>query len=250
MEKSHLSVEAVFLNSIYTKREEGWAHVSYERELILLDLLKKGDVDGVRKKSLEIFKPHIHNAHLSPNIMRQRKYEFVAAAAVISRFSIEAGLDAETSFSLSDAYIRAVDQASTEEEVLRLIQKMPLDFTERIRTLKKRALSGIIKRSIEYIEKNLHYDIALNDLAAFAGRNASYLSTLFKKEIGISMNSYIIKKRLEEAALMLSDGEISLSEIATTLSFNSQSYFTSLFKKHYGKTPKEYRKEHFPSHEK
>jgi YesN/AraC family two-component response regulator len=248
MAKNNSTVGTVFFNSIYEKREEGWAHVSYEKELVLLDLLKKGDVDGVRKKSLEIFKTRIHNAHLSANILRQRKYEFVAAAAVLSRFSIEAGLDVETSFSLSDAYIRSVDQAISEEEVLRLLQKMPLDFTERIRVLKKITLSGIIKRSVEYIEKNLHYDISLNDLANLTEKNASYLSTLFKKEIGMSMNSYVIKKRLEEAALILSESEVPVSEIATTLSFGSQSYFTLLFKKHYGKTPKEYRKEHFPTH--
>jgi hypothetical protein len=66
----HKVVEAVFLESVYTKREEGWAHVSYEWELALLDLIKKGDVEGVRKKSLEIFKTHIHNAHLSTNTLR------------------------------------------------------------------------------------------------------------------------------------------------------------------------------------
>jgi AraC-like DNA-binding protein len=102
---------------------------------------------------------------------------------------------------------------------------------------------------VEYIEKHLHYTISLHDLAALTGKNVSYLSTLFKKETGISISSYITKKRLEEAALILSESEMPVVEIATTLSFNSQSYFTLLFREQYGKTPKEYRKEHFPSHE-
>jgi AraC-like DNA-binding protein len=242
------AIETVFLSSVYKNREEGWAHLSYERELVLLDLIKKGDVDGVRKKSLELFKTRIHETHLSANTLRQKKYELVAAAAVVCRFSIEAGLDNETSFSLADAYIRSADLALTEDEVLNLLKKLPIDFAERIRALKKKSFSGAIKRSIEYIEKNLHYDIALNDLAMIAGKNASYLSTLFKEEVGVSISGYIIRKRLEEAALMLSESETPISEIATTLSFISQSYFSLLFRKYYGKTPKEYRKEHFPSH--
>jgi AraC-like DNA-binding protein len=248
MEKPKAAVETVFFNLVHERREARWAHVPYEYELLLLDLIKKGDVEGVRKKSLEIFKDHVHNDHLSANVLRQRKYELVAAAAVVSRFSIEAGLDSETSFTLSDAYIRAADSAATEHEILRILQKLPIDFAGRIRALKKKPFSGIIKRAVEYIEKNLHYEILLSDLARLTGRNASYLSSLFKEEVGVSISNYIIQKRLDEAALMLSESEAPISGIAAALSFGSQSYFTLLFRRHYGKTPREYRKDHFPSH--
>jgi AraC-like DNA-binding protein len=79
--------------------------------------------------------------------------------------------------------------------------------------------------------------------------NHTYISTLFKKETGVSINAYIMDKRLEEAALLLSESERPVMEIAATLAFNSQSYFTLLFRKRYGKTPKDYRKEHYPSHD-
>jgi YesN/AraC family two-component response regulator len=249
MAKNKTAVQTVFLDTLHTKREEKWVHVSYERELVLLDLIKKGDVEGVRQKSLEIFETNIHNAHLSANTLRQRKYELVCAAAVVSRFSIEAGLDVETSFSLSDAYIRAADQAATEDEIIKLVQKLPLDFAGHIRLLKKKNLSSPVKKSVEYIEKHLHYTISLDDMAKLTGNNASYLSSLFKKETGMSVSGYITQKRLEEAALMLSESETPVADIAATLSFNSQSYFTLLFRKQYGKTPKDYRKEHFPSHD-
>lgn len=246
MNKSTL--QAVLCDAVHTKREEKWMHVPYKSELILLDLIKKGDVEGARQKSLEIYRPRIHNGNLSANTLRQRKYELVAAAAVVSRFAIEAGLDEEASFTLADAYIRAADQATTEAEVFILLKKLPLDYARNIKLLKKKNLSFIVKRSIEYIEKQLHYTISLHDIAKLTGNNASYLSSLFKKEIGISVSEYINQKRLEEAALILSESEMPICEIATSLSFNSQSYFTMLFRKYYGKTPKEYRKEHFPSH--
>jgi AraC-like DNA-binding protein len=249
MRYDKMDVQTMFSDALRVRREEKWVHISYEQELILLDLIKKGDVEGVRQKSLEIFQGNLHNNHLSANNLRQRKYELVSLAAVVSRFSIEAGLDAETSFSLSDAYIRAADQAATEKEVINLAKKLPLDFAGRIRLFKKKNFSIAVKRSVEYIEKHLHYNVSLQGIAKFTGNNAFYLSSLFKKETGMSISNFIVRKRLEEAALMLCENDMPVSKIAATLSFNSQSYFTLLFRKQYGKTPKDYRKEHFPSHD-
>jgi AraC-like DNA-binding protein len=241
--------EAIFQSSIYSKREEQWAHVSYDQELLLLKELQNGNLDTVLHIKAELFRNNIHNGHLSADPLRQRKYELVAVAAVVSRFAIEAGLDVETSLSLSDAYIRTADTARNQEEVISLYETLLRDYASRLRDIKKKQiLSKTIMRCIEYIDSNLHYPITLDALAAHTGKNGSYLSFRFKQEMEIPIGEYIIRKRLEEAKEMLARSESPISDIAATLTFNTQSYFSQLFRRHFGETPRQYRNKHYRVH--
>ena len=65
------------------------------------------------------------------------------------------------------------------------------------------------------------------------------------KEMGISVSSYIQNKKIETAQNMLCHSDYAISVISSTLAFPSQSYFTSVFREKTGKTPKQYRAEHF-----
>ncbi|MNC36171.1 HTH-type transcriptional activator Btr [compost metagenome] len=94
-----------------------------------------------------------------------------------------------------------------------------------------------------YIFNHLYEDISLSRLAEIAGLNASYLSQLFKKETGLAVSDYIQRERIEEAKRLMELPGITLSDIAIRLHFNDQSYFTKVFKKYTGKTPRQYRQE-------
>ncbi|MDQ0233070.1 YesN/AraC family two-component response regulator [Metabacillus malikii] len=64
---------------------------------------------------------------------------------------------------------------------------------------------------------------------------------MFKKEVGISVTEYIQRTKIEEAKKLISFSDYSLSKIHTLLNFTDQSYFTKVFKKYTGYTPKQYR---------
>ena len=237
-----VDIDKEYSASVFDKREEQWVHVPYEHELVLLDLIKNGNVERIKELMYDVFP--IHDSHLSNDPLRQRKYEFVSVLATVSRFAIEGGLDGETAFSLSDAYIHTMDTATTQEEVLELLQKVPLDFAARVRDARKRPVySRPVLRCIEYIESNLHFAITLDNLAEYAGRTAAYLSVLFKKETGQTIKEHIALGRLAEARRMLAYSDMAISQIATVLGFNSQSYFSQQFRRYSGETPKEYREQ-------
>lgn len=69
----------------------------------------------------------------------------------------------------------------------------------------------------------------------------SYLSTLFKQEMGKSITEYILSKRMEAACSMLKFSDYSFAEIGAILTFSSQSHFSRVFKEQTGQTPREYR---------
>lgn len=84
-------------------------------------------------------------------------------------------------------------------------------------------------------------DLSLERIADQVHLSANYVSTLFKKHSGMNISDYIIKIRMEHAAGLLSATNFKTYEIAERVGYTNSQYFSVLFKKFYGMTPKEYR---------
>lgn len=98
----------------------------------------------------------------------------------------------------------------------------------------------IITRAKSYIKEHLHKRISLNDVAQHVYLSPGYLSALFKKQCQESLVDYINRKKMEEACLMLESETYLINQISELLSFENAYYFTRVFKKHIGVTPREY----------
>ena len=81
----------------------------------------------------------------------------------------------------------------------------------------------------------------MEDLAKAVDLTPSYLSTLFHKETGVSISSYVTGKRMEEARRLLRYTELSSAQISQRLAYSSQSHFIRVFREENGCTPREYR---------
>ncbi len=98
----------------------------------------------------------------------------------------------------------------------------------------------VISQLLQYINENYSRDIGLTELGEKVDMNATYLSILFKKEVGKSYVKYLTELRIQKAKKFLSEGK-KVNEVATMVGFNNYRYFCDVFKKHVGKTPSEYR---------
>ena len=138
------------------------------------------------------------------------------------------------------------DDINTEEEVHRLHDAMVMDYTEKMRKyFRSDTNSKHINACKEYIYSHIKERITIEDLADVLGVSASYLSRLFKKEVGVSVSSYIRKRKIEMAKNLLRFSDYSMIEIANRLSFSSQSHFIQQFREVEGITPKRYRDEYY-----
>lgn len=227
----------------FLNREYNVSHLSYEREMAFFQSIKQGNTAEVSRLFTPINCDEMGS--LSDDTLRSMKYHLIITVAFIARACIEGGMEMEAAFNLSDIYIRSIDKCRSAEEINMLHREVVEDCTQRMNMLRKQnRYPRTVTICLDYIYENLHRKITLEQLAQHVQLSPTYLSKLFHKEVGLTISSYITKKRIETAENMLRFSDYSCLEISDYLCFSSESHFIHSFKKHTGYTPKNYR-EHF-----
>ena len=100
--------------------------------------------------------------------------------------------------------------------------------------------SKIINRALAFIDSAYNKNISLNDISENLGVTPFYISKVLKKRTGKNFTDLVAEKRIEKAKKMLVTNK-SIKEITFEVGFNSQNYFTKVFKKYTGLTPTDYK---------
>jgi YesN/AraC family two-component response regulator len=98
-----------------------------------------------------------------------------------------------------------------------------------------------IKDALIYIRENYQKRLTVSEIADHIAMSSEYLSVLFHQETGTTIPSYITDLKIRQAQALLLYTYLSILQISEILSFSSQSYFQTLFKKKTGMTPAEFR---------
>ena len=100
----------------------------------------------------------------------------------------------------------------------------------------------VLKKGLKYIEENFSEEsFSLNSVAGAIGVSSNYFSSIFSQEMQITFIEYVTKKRMEKAKKLLSQTQLHSSEIAGEVGYKDPHYFSFVFKKTVGCTPREYR---------
>ncbi len=137
-----------------------------------------------------------------------------------------------------------MEQLDNVESAKRLSGDALRTFADRVKEYNAQKYSYAVTTCMKHINKNVYDGITLNELANHLEITPTYLSKLFKKEMGITLSEYIQRERVEEAKKLLTLTTYSLSDICAWLNFNDQSYFTRVFKKITSMTPRQYREKY------
>lgn len=142
---------------------------------------------------------------------------------------------------LSSDYARKIEMINSREAGLRLQKEMVHKYCLLVKNHSMKGYSLLVRKIITNIDSDLTVDLSLNAQAKLLNVNASYLSTLFKKEIGSTLTEYVNRKRIDHAIFLLNTTAMQIQTIALHCGIPDVNYFTKTFKKYIGKTPKEYR---------
>lgn len=230
----------------YVRRESNTFRAPYQPELAFYNAIKSGDIN----RTEEFLTPSIIEIEglgkLSDQPLQNLRYHLVITIAMIARTCIEGGMDLSDAYALSDIYIQKTDRCRTFPEIGSLHRTACLDYANRMRLLRKRKIhTGHIAKCIDYIYEHLHTHITVSQLAEHTDLDSSYLSRLFKKEVGVTISEYIRSRKIDTAKNLLVYSEYGAAQIASILAFPSQSYFSEIFRKQTGMSPLRYRKTHF-----
>ena len=94
----------------------------------------------------------------------------------------------------------------------------------------------------KYIYRNFQSPLTLDEVAGIAGLSPTYFSRKFKLLTGMGFKEYLNYIRLKHACAALLTTDNSITDIALEYGFSDSNYFKDLFKKEFGKSPREYRK--------
>lgn len=131
-----------------------------------------------------------------------------------------------------------VCQAFMEILIIRLMRSTSLSVPPEPQVIAGNRQCTSVKR---YIDLHFKESLTLEQLAEDAHMSKYYLSHAFKREYGISPINYMISRRIEESKYLLTETDLSMSQISQLLGFSSLSYFSQVFHRTQGVSPKEYR---------
>lgn len=236
-----------FAQRTYTDRENQQQHGSYHFERQMLEVIRSGDTVWLERFLMSTLNEvPLQEGKLADTPLRQAKNLFIGMVAMVGKeAAIPAGLDVEQTYQLIDTYTQECERMQSVDTIKNLQYNMLIDFTSRIsRQRMPDGLSPETRTAIQFISTHINQPIGVADVVACAGASRAQLFKYFQRDLGMGISAYITQCRLREAKSLLRYTDKSLGEISSYLCFSSQSYFQNVFKKQFGVTPIQYRKNH------
>lgn len=211
----------------------------YARERELLSKVKLGDSQGANAILNDLLGYVLFSRGTSLEAVKPRALEL---CSLLSRTAIEGGAPADSMLALNSQFLKNLQQTTTLDGMCHMLQEVVEAFSESMFShdlpLKN---NDIIKKAMVYIAENFNTPLTLEDVSDHVHLHPSYFSTVFKNAAGLSFKEYLNKVRIEESKILLQNTDFSIIDIAVAVGFEDQSYFSKVFKKYTGTTPKQFR---------
>lgn len=226
--------------SIHFEKEKD--HIStyypYEKEKDLLGKVKNGDAAGARAILNELLGHVFLTTGGNVEIIKARILEL---CALLSRAAVEGGASLEKIFGMNFKFISALSKIQNIEDLAFWTLKVLDRFTDNVFDLSQSKHAEIIKKALTYINDNYYKPISLESVSKVIHLNPTYFSTVFNKEMGMGFSDYLNKVRIEESKKMLKNRNNTILDVAVSVGFENHSYFSKVFKKNTGISPKVFR---------
>ena len=232
-----------FLNTVYSEglkfAEQGDYYtypIASERKLRDAIMNKDKDASQVLLNQILAYMYVSNNADLEAIIPR-----IIELIVVISRAAVDAGADINDIFHLNQNFLAHIQEFKTIEDLSAWVSSLLHRFISDTFDFADIKHADVVYKTMEYIKQNYNTKLTLDQISEVTHLSKTYLSSIFKKETGQSISSYINMIRVDKSKGMLLESNLNIIDIANASGFEDQSYYTKVFKNHVGITPKKFR---------
>lgn len=249
--------EKVCLSELYTKQQPepeqqkffekkrwmekgGHLHNPYQHEQKKLGSIRAGNLKLLEECQNEVWPGEI--GQLADNPLRQEKNLSIVVISIACRAAIDGGVAPQKAFSMSDVFISNIERMTQVLPIQAAVVEYEREFARAVERVKHDSEHNrYVERAKEYVAEHIDESIRVVQIGEALGINENYLTGLFHKYEGITLQHYIRKEKVRQAKELLLYSSYSCSEIAALLCFSTQSHFSSAFKREVGMTPAKYR---------
>lgn len=176
-----------------------------------------------------------------PSNLRDQKDYAIAFNTLLRKTVEQAGVHPIHIDAHSNQNVKLIEQASSKEQCSAIQLQIVRNYCRMVRKYTLKDYSLLTQKIMTYVSTDLTSDLSLNAMAELLNVNASYLSTLFKREVGIPLTDYVNRQRVEQAKKLLVATDFPIKSIAEKCGIPDVYYFSRMFKKRTGCTPRAYR---------
>lgn len=115
------------------------------------------------------------------------------------------------------------------------------EITEHLKKMSSPYTNTVVECVCQIIAKRYMEQLSVTGLAEMVNLTPAYLCVLFKQAMGKTINEYLTQERMKQAKELLANSNIHLYDVCYKVGYFSPSYFSRIFKKYVGMTPREYR---------
>ena len=209
----------------------------YENEL--MDAVSKGQLHKT-DLLLSTFSTYSFEQRVTDPVRNAKNY-CIIMNTLLRKAAEKGGVHPVYLDSISSAYAGKIEQLHSLEAIVPLMAEMFRAYCRLVRKHSLKDYSPPVQKALTYIDADLSGNLGLRTLAETLNVSSSYLSSLFRKETGQTLTEYINRRRIKHAMHLLETTRLQVQTIAQHCGIMDVQYFSKVFKRITGKTPKEYR---------
>ncbi len=221
-----------------------WTMKSMEQRYDFENELLRAVSQGLSHKGQVMLRHFTHLAfeQRTPDTLRNMKNYCIIMNTLLRKAAEQGGVHPLYLDRNSAHFARRIEQITSIAGVTDMMNDMFYSYCRLVNRHSTQQYSLPIRRVITYIDSDLTADLSLKALAESQSISPGYLSTLFKKETGMTLTEYVNNRRVRHAIRLLNSTQLQIQTIARHCGIPDVNYFSKVFKKQTGKSPKEYRK--------
>jgi two-component system response regulator YesN len=227
-----MDTSAIKTVNIEPETDRGYAYSTQQEEQII-NLLNRGNIEGAIKLFNKIC--WVNFVHKKVSFNMARCIFFDISSSVYKLINSQSKPNNQVLDGI-DKLFKELNRAETSNEMYRITKKILIYTGENINEILSKI--SLTEEIASCVKNHFHEsDFNVSKVAQYLSMNISYLSKYFKENTGIGLLDYIHSVRINHAKYLLSNGDLTVTEISSRVGFENVNTFIRVFKKYEGTTP-------------